>query len=99
MSLMKQQINSKGGSCGPAGSNTLSVCHSTAGSVGFPHFLSKVNWQQWEVLPAINMSEQGETNPSVGWGSAGAPEALQTLYFQALFNVILLFIFFSLGAW
>lgn len=60
---MKHQINSKGGSCGPAGSNTLSECHNTAGNVGFPHFLSKVNWQQWEVLPAINMSEQRETNP------------------------------------
>lgn len=27
VSLRKSQVNSKGGSCGPAGSNTLSVCH------------------------------------------------------------------------
>lgn len=44
----------------------MSVCHSTAGNAGFPHFLCRVNWQQWEALPAINMSEQRETNPRVG---------------------------------
>lgn len=67
-----------------------SVCHNTAGNVGFPHFLSKMNWQQWEVLPAINMSEQRVTNPSVAvpgqwWGSAVAPETLQTPHLRALF--------------
>lgn len=87
VSLMEHQINSKGGSCGPAGSNTLSVCHNPAGNVGFPHFLSKVNWQQWEVLPAINMSEQSNKS-SVGQGSALAPETLQTPHLGALFNVI-----------